>query len=134
MFKHFRKLKRTAIWPHLEYKDQSARSSKARANLLMEYFATFHRETSAISMPEYTESGSFDLKICRDAISQIAKKILISKARGLDALPSLLYLLYVRTANTLIHSLYNVYRNTVRTYFFKSRPDVLTIYTTASEI
>ena len=39
-------------------------------------------------MPEYPELGSFDMKNCRDEISQIAKKL--SKARGPDAIPPLL--------------------------------------------
>ena len=66
-------------------------------------------------MPEYTESVSFDLKICRDEITQIAKIFVISEARGHDAIPSILY---VRTAGTLIISFYNVYRNFVRSSQF----------------
>ena len=87
MFKHFRKLKRITISLHLECKVESARSFEARANILLKYFANIYRETSAITMPEYTESGSFDLKICRDDISQIAKKFVLSKARSPDAIP-----------------------------------------------
>ena len=66
-------------------------------------------------MPDYTELGSFDLKLCRDELSQSAKNLVISKARGHDAMPSILY---VRSADTLIHPLYNVYRNLVRTFIF----------------
>ena len=33
-------------------------------------------------MPKYTESGSFDLEICRDEINQIAVKLV-----GHDAIP-----------------------------------------------
>ena len=110
MFKHFILLKRTAISPHLEWKDES--TSEARANLLMEYLATIYREISATKMSEYIESSSFDLKICKDEIRQFAKKLVTSNARGLDAIP---HMLYVRTAGTLFHSHYNVYRNIVRT-------------------
>ena len=116
MFKHFRQLTHTAISPHLERKDESARSSEARANLLIEFFAIIQSETSATTMREYTESASVDLKICRDGLSRIAKKLVKYKARGIDAIPPILY---VRTAGTLTHSpLYNVYRNNVRTSQF----------------
>ena len=74
MFKHFRQLKHTAISPHLEWKNEPAKSSEARAKSLMKYFATVYGETSATTMEEYTESGSFDMKICRNMIGQIAKK------------------------------------------------------------
>ena len=67
-------------------KDESASSFEARANLLMKYFGTIRRETSATTMPEYTESRSFDLKICRDEISQIARKLVISIEQGPDML------------------------------------------------
>ena len=107
MFKHFILLKRTAIGPHLEWKDESI----VRANLLMEYFATIYGETSATTMSEYIESGSFDLKICKDEIRQFAKILLTSNARRPDAIP---HILYARMAGTLIHSLYYVYRNIVR--------------------
>ena len=116
LFKHFRQLTHTAISPHLERKDESARSSEARANLLIEFFAIIQRETSATTMREYTESASVDLKICRDGLSRIAKKLVKYKARGIDAIPPILY---VRTAGTHTHSpLYNVYRNNVRTSQF----------------
>ena len=114
-FKHLGQLNRIANSPHLECKDEPTRSSKAQTSLQMKYFATIYRETSALTMPEYTESEPFDLKICRDEISQIAKMLVISKARGLDAI---LPILYNRKADTLILSLYIVYRNIVRIFPF----------------
>ena len=81
----------------------------------MKYITTIYRETSATTMSDYTESGSFDFSICREEISQSAINLVISEARGSDAIPPLFD---VRTVGTLIHSLYNVYRKIVRTSQF----------------
>ena len=68
----------------------------------MKYFATVYGETSATTMEEYTESGSFDMKICRNMIGQIAKKLLISKREA--PMLSLLYSMLGRHKHLFIRS------------------------------